>query len=105
MPTKIQHGCRVSERYGETYKDDGMQRSSRRLVVGTVVEASGEHRWKVRFDYNGEIKECASQRLKFVSDPLRQSATPAATAPSTSSNTATAGSAATTGAVEETTLQ
>ena len=37
-------------------------------MVGTVVEAVGEHKWTVLFDYNALAKTVTSKSLKIVEE-------------------------------------
>ena len=46
----------------------GNKRRVREKVVGTVVEAAGEHKWTVLFDYNGLAKSVTSKSLKVVEE-------------------------------------
>ena len=38
------------------------------MVTSTVVEAAGEHKWAVVFDYNGVMKIVTSKSLKLVEE-------------------------------------
>ena len=64
---RISPGCRVEGPHGELVPNPrGHTRRVKARVVGTVVEAAGEHKWTVLFDYNGLAKTVTSKSLKVV---------------------------------------
>jgi hypothetical protein len=72
MVATVQIGCTVEGPYGPFISNtnpDGTQRKKRKrsAVRGLVVESRGEKRWLVQFD-NGTLQECASNRLRVVSE-------------------------------------
>ena len=68
----ISAGCRVHGPHGELVSNPrGNKRRVREVVIGTVVEAAGEHKWIVMFDYyNGITKIITSKLLKVVDHHL-----------------------------------
>ena len=66
---RISPGCRVEGRHGELVSNPrGNKRRVREVMTGTVVEAAGEHKWAVVFNYNGVIKNVTSKSLKVVDE-------------------------------------
>ena len=66
---RIFPGCQVQGPHGELVSNPrGNKRRVREVVIGTVVEPAGEHKWTVVFDYNGEIKIVTSKSLKVVEE-------------------------------------
>ena len=66
---RISPGCQVEGPHGELVSNPrGIKRRVRQVVTGTVVEAAGEHKWVVVFDYNGVIKNVTSKSLKVVDE-------------------------------------
>ena len=64
---RIYPGCRVEGAHGDLVPNPrGNKRRVREKVIGTVIEAAGEHKWKVNFDYNGKEKIVTSKSLKVV---------------------------------------
>ena len=66
---RISAGCRVQGLHGELVSNPrGNKRSVQEVVIGTVVEAAGEHKWTVLFDNNGLPKIVTSESLKVVEE-------------------------------------
>ena len=65
----ISAGCRVQGPHGELVSNPrGNKRRVQEVVIGNVVEAAGEHKWTVLFDYNGLTKIFSSKSLKVVEE-------------------------------------
>ena len=47
---------------------NGGKRRVRERVYGTVVKAVGQHKWEVKFDYDGIAKEVTSKSLQLESE-------------------------------------
>ena len=65
---RISVGCRVEGCYGPLVPNPNpnVKRRVRDRVVGTVVQAAGQHKWVVQFDFDGKVKTVASSGLKIV---------------------------------------
>ena len=77
---KITLGCRVSGRFGELVDppegtdvnpNGKRKRRVRMFIYGTVVGSDEYHKWSVRFDHDGTIRNgISSNQLKVVEDPI-----------------------------------
>jgi hypothetical protein len=74
MVASLYIGCHIEGSYGAFFSsvcnldDSQVKRQKRQWLEGTILEASGEKRWLVRFDLGLE-KECSSASLKLLGDP------------------------------------
>ena len=60
-------GSRVNGPHGPLVENpNGGKRRVRERVYGTVIKAIGAHKWEVRFDFDGLIKEVTSKSLSLV---------------------------------------
>ena len=64
---RIFAGSRVKGPHGPLVTNpNGGKRRVREKVYGTVIKAIGAHKWEVRFDFDGVIKEVTSKSLSLV---------------------------------------
>ena len=64
---RINVGARVEGNYAPLIENpNGNKRRVRDKAVGTVVSASGQHKWRVVFDFDGSQKDCPSRSLRVV---------------------------------------
>ena len=65
---RIGAGSRVEGSHGPlvTNPNASIKRRIRSKVVGTVVKATGPHKWEVTFDYDAKVKTISSRSLKSV---------------------------------------
>ena len=70
---RIGAGSRVEGSHGPlvTNLTASIKRRVRSKVVGTVVKATGPHKWEVIFDYDAKVKTVSSMSLKIVETDAR----------------------------------
>ena len=61
-------GCRGEGSYGSLIANlnPNIKRLVHSRVVGTVLKANEQHKWKVSFDFNGKVKVCRTKSLSIV---------------------------------------
>ena len=64
---RIFTGSRVKGPHGPlVINPNGGKRRVREKVYGTVIKATGAHKWEVQFDFDGKSKEVTSKSLSLV---------------------------------------
>ena len=60
--------CRVEGSHGPLVANPNpnIKRQVHSRVVGTVLKANEQHKWDVKFDFNGKVKVCSLKSLSIV---------------------------------------